>query len=275
MRAEGFDRATDLALAAGCSGVEILEVQGAPPVVPDVEAARRYKKILDEKGLSLVCFSTGTSLVLPEAETHDTESAVQFLIKYIEIAKIFETPYFHHTLIPQLNYDEKTYVRDFDGILEKLLPPASRVADECERQGLTVLYEPQGAYVNGKENFSKFYYAMKNAGKKVGVCGDMSNTMYFDWKPEDFFDSFKHEIKHLHIKNSRYFSPEETTMRLRYTICGKYLAQTPLSEGDVDLSYCIDRVKAVGYNGNISIERNYTDFLSQAPDDVKLIKEMI
>lgn len=273
---ESFEKALDVAKEIGCSGIEILEAYKYAEVVPDMESAVEYKKLLDEKGLSLDCYTVGASLIRPEDDSYDSESAMQFVLKYVEIAKAMGARYFQHTLIGNAAYDKDTYVEDFDSILEKLLPYAFRIADECNKLGMTVLYEPQGVYVNGKENFTKFYNAMKRAGKNVGVCGDMGNTFACDWRPEDFFDSFKHEIKHLHAKNMYIFpTAEEKIQGASVSKSGIQRLPAPLFAGSADIRYCIETMKAIGYDDCISLECHYTDFLKEAPLEIKTLKDII
>ncbi len=272
---ESFEKALDVALEVGCSGIEILEAYNYPEVVPDMQTALEYKKLLDEKGLTLDCYTVGASLLRPEDDTYDSESALKFVLKYVEIAKAMGARYFQHTLIGNAVYDKNTYVEDFDSVLEKLLPFAYKIADECNKLGMTVLYEPQGVYVNGKENFTKFYNAMKAAGKNVGVCGDMGNTFACDWRPEDFFDCFKHEIKHLHAKNMYIFSPEEKVQGASVSRSGTQRKPAPLFEGSADIRYCIKTMMDLGYDDCISLEGYYTDFLKEAPLEIKALKDII
>lgn len=272
---ESFEKALDVAKEIGCNGIEILEAYNYPEVVPDIEKAYEYKKLLDEKGLTLECYTVGASLIRPEDDTYDSESALKFVLKYVEIAKAMGARYFQHTLIGNAVYDKNTYVDDFDSVLEKLLPYAYKIADECNKLGMTVLYEPQGVYANGKENFTKFYYAMKNAGKNVGVCGDMGNTFACDWRPEDFFDCFKYEIKHLHAKNMYIFSPEEKVQGASVSRNGTQRKPAPLFEGSADIRYCVETMMDLGYDDCISLECNYTDFLKEAPLEIKALKDII
>lgn len=272
---ESFEKALDVAKEVGCDGIEILEAYKYEEVVPDMQTALEHKKLLDKKGITLECYTVGASLIRPEDENYDSESALQFVLKYVEIAKAMGARFFQHTLIGNAAFDKDTYVEDFDSVLEKLLPYAFKIADECNKLGMTVLYEPQGVYVNGKENFTGFYNAMKAAGKNVGVCGDMGNTFACDWRPEDFFDSFKHEIKHLHAKNMYIFSPEEKVQGASVSRSGVKRKPAPLFEGSTDIRYCIKTMMDLGYDDCISLEGYYTDFLKEAPLEIKALKDII
>lgn len=272
---ENFEKALDIAKEVGCDGIEILEAYKYAEVVPDMQTALEYKKLLDKKGITLECYTVGASLIRPEDENYDSEGALQFVLKYVEIAKAMGARFFQHTLIGNAVYDKDTYVEDFDSILEKLLPFAYKIADVCNKLGMTVLYEPQGVYVNGKENFTKFYNAMKNAGKNVAVCGDMGNPFACDWRPEDFFDSFKHEIKHIHTKNLYIFPPNEEVQGAGVSKSGTKRLPSPLFEGSTDIRYCIKTMMDLGYDDCISLEGYYTDFLKEAPLEIKALKDII
>ena len=65
-------------------------------------------------------------------------------------------------------------------ILPALLERACAVAAYANSLGLTVLYEPQGFYVNGLDGFTRFFEEMKQRGYRIGVCGDVGKDQSED-----------------------------------------------------------------------------------------------
>ena len=66
----GLEATADFAREMGFSAVEVLESTGEnhPVLIPDVEAAKKAKAILAERGLTVACYSVGSNLYhSPEA----------------------------------------------------------------------------------------------------------------------------------------------------------------------------------------------------------------
>ena len=201
VRQKGIEEAADIACSFGCEAVEFIDVYERPSVIKDEDTAREYRRVLEEKGLKVACYSVAIHVVSPESDGLDETDAERYLMHSAKMAAAVGSPFLHHTLVLTYKYNENSYVRDFESVKKSLLPHTCAVADLCNSLGLTVLYEPQGVYVNGRENFTSFYSEMKRLGKKVGVCGDMGNSLFCDWLPEEFFEEFASEIKHIHAKD--------------------------------------------------------------------------
>ena len=270
----GIEAAADFVLAHGCEAVEFIDIFGTPSFVKDEETAKEFKRVLDSKGLTVSCYSVALNLCKPEDPSYDSSEAMAFLRHGADMAKILGSPFLHHTLVLDLKYHPDEYVADFEKVMEKLVPLACEIADICEEHGLITLYEPQGLYANGKENFSKFYYKMKALGKRVGVCGDMGNTFFCDWSAKDFFDEFATEMLHLHAKDYKLICPAEITpeMHVYTSIGGQLLTPTPLGDGDSDVKYCLDKARALGYDGTVSLEGHYVNLEKEMAYDVEFLK---
>ncbi|MBR2460597.1 MAG: sugar phosphate isomerase/epimerase [Clostridia bacterium] len=253
----GIKKAAEYAANLGFSSVEFIDCYPRHHVVADEATAREYKNILDSYGLRVSCFSVGTNVIIPGNPAFDSEAAVSYLIQSAQVAAILGSPFLHHTLIVGLKHTPDTYENDFDAVTERLLPYTRRVADACNSLGLTTLYEPQGIYVNGKNNFPAFYRRMKSYNSNVGVCGDTGNPLFLDWRPEEFYRELAEEIKHVHIKNYRL--AQSDSERSRYiSLSGVRFSPSPLDDGDIDLQCCMNILKESGYTGAISLENEYT-----------------
>lgn len=277
VRQKGIEAAADAALAFGCEAVEFIDIHGRPSVIKNEEEAREFRRVLDAKGIKVACYSVGVNLALPEMSGYDSDAAEQYVCHCAKMAALVGSPYLHHTLVTGLNYDEKSYVRDFGKVAQMLLPHACAIADFCNSLGLTVLYEPQGVYVNGRENFTEFYNEMKRRGKRVGVCGDMGNPLFCDWRPEEFFEELASEIRHIHAKDYRLANADELhgSVRAYSSVGRKKIIPVPFGEGDVDIPRCIAAVRTQGYNGAIALEGEYHDVNKEIPLDVAAVKRFI
>ncbi len=258
VRSDGIEKAAKTAKALGFSSVEFLDMQSAPPIISDLEAAREFKRILTENGLTVACFSFGISIISPTDSSFPTEEAVNRLLHSAEMAAAVGSPYFHHTLILTLKYNELDRENDFSEITSRLLPHVCRVADRCTELGITALYEPQGFYVNGKDRFPEFYRMMKSYCHNVGVCGDIGNPNFRDWRGEDFVTEMVSEIRHVHLKNYKLYPVGEAPNGVKYrSEKGVGIQPVLMHEGDIDIPYCLCTLKKAGYSGALALESEY------------------
>ena len=142
------------------------------------------------------------------------------------------------------------------------------MADYCASLGLTVLYEPQGNYVNGLDGFPRFYDEMKRRGHRVGVCGDTGNCLYVGCDPVAFFARYAADIRHVHVKDllpesdalNRHNAPRSRRWdRIRD---GSLVTEAYLGDGGVDLDGCMRELSRAGYDGVYSIETFYWNTLT-------------
>ena len=273
VKENGIEAAADIARSYGCEAVEFIDVFGRPSVIDDEKTALEFRRVLKEKGLEVACYSVAVNLVLPSDSSFDSDAAERYVMHSAKMAAIVGSPYLHHTLVLELTYNEKSYVRDFGRVMEMLLPHTCAIADLCNSLGMTVLYEPQGYYANGRERFIAFYNEMKKRGKRVGVCGDMGNSLFCDWRPEDFFEELASEIKHIHAKD--YILLTDGNARGYSSVSGKKIVPVAFGEGDVDVARCISAVCEKGYGGAISLEGEYHDVEREILFDVAAVKRFI
>ena len=122
---------------------------------------------------------------------------------------------------------------------------------------MTVLYEEQGRYINGIEHFGKFFGEMKKRCPNVGVCADFGNILYAGEKPEDFIAAYIDDIKHVHIKDYRFCSVEQSpTVPANgwAAVPGGWVEHSVVGDGIIDLEKCLELLKKSGYDGYYSLE---------------------
>lgn len=274
VKKDGMKKAAETASSLGFNSVEFLDVQNGAPIIPNESAAREYRKILEANGLTTACFSFGISIIDPLDATASAEQAVNSLLHSAEMAALVGSPYFHHTLILTLKRDPDAYESNFALITERLLPHVRRVADRCAELGITALYEPQGFYVNGKDRFTEFYRAVKSYCGNVGVCGDVGNPNFCDWRGEDFISEMASEIRHIHLKNYKLYPANDTGSDVKYrSEKGIGIRPVLLDSGDIDLPYCLDALKKAGYTGALALESEYRN-TDEINSDIQYLKAL-
>ncbi len=247
---KGWECAADAAKSFGCSSVETLDFLDMPVTnsLNTAEEAESARRILDRKGLKVACCSAFTNI-------YKSPETVEFLKKRAEIASSLGSPFLHHTLLSWI--DPFAKLPDFDEAMECAIDAAEEIAKHAEKFGVTCIYEDQGFFANGIDNYRIFFNEMKRRCKNVGVCGDMGNSLFVDVPGEEFFKAFASDIKHVHVKD--YFAKkcaEHPGKGWYRTPGGTWLQDAPLGEGIVDIVACLKSLKEVGYNGAVAIEVN-------------------
>lgn len=259
----GFAYALDEAQRLGLSSIEVLEGNPyAPTLIPDVKRAAELRAMLTERGMSVSCYSAGTTFDLTDPTRAAHETFVSALKNLLNIAAALGSPFFHHTNVLHLAKPEGW--PSFEEALPRLLDAAEEVAHYAEGLGIVCLYEPQGYYVNGHERFPVFYSEMKKRAKNIGVCGDVGNILFAEGDPARFFAEYASEIPHAHIKDYKIAdAPDEAGGWLR-TQGGRYVCEVPTGTGDIDLASCLSSLAKAGYAGAFSCE----SFLGEANTDL-------
>lgn len=274
LKREGAREAVRFARECGFSGVEILEGvrPGSMPLFKDDRQIIELKQLLDENGMVCTCYSVSINILSDALGENRDLSGVEALKLCADRAKALGSPFLHHTLTIGYNPPADS-VDTVTEILPALLERVSEVAAYCNQLGLTVLYEPQGHFINGLDGFPRFYDTMKSRGYHVGVCGDTGNCLYADSDPVAFFARYAKEIRHVHIKDIQVensaVNRESTAPSQRWDVSrgGTYLTDTYLGEGSVDLNACMEHLQRVGYTGAYSIETFYWNTLSVSLKD--------
>ncbi len=253
LKEKGAVAAADRAAELQVTAVEMFEFAGAghPSVIPDRESAKKVRAALNERGLHVCCWSAYADLYT------DTDAEAS-LCRQAELACEIGSPFLHHTLLPWLELGEDPPA--FDEAVEKAVDAAARIAKYAEPLGITCIYEDQGMYVNGVENFGFFLREMKNRCRNVGVCGDVGNIFFVDEKPEDFFAAFKDDILHVHLKD--YLRKKADRSPGYYwlpTKGGNWLRDTMIGDGIANIEACVNILKNAGYSGALALENGHPE----------------
>lgn len=268
-RREGAVEAVRFAKECGFTAVEILEGArpGSKPLFSTSEQAQELRRLLDENGMRCACYSVSINILADDIGEERSLSGVDALKRCAENARILGSPYLHHTLTIGYTPPENQTITIRD-LLPTLLTNASEVAGYCAALGLTVLYEPQGYYVNGLDGFPLFYEEMKERGYSVGVCGDFGNSLYVGCDPVDFFKRYAGDMRHVHVKDFHIeddrlhrsnATPSRHWDRIRD---GRYVTEAFFGDGVVDMDACMQELRRVGYSGAYSLETFYWNNLS-------------
>ena len=249
---EGIEKTAEFAKEQGFWGVELLcsILDTKVDAIPNIAAARKVRSVLDDYNLPMVCYSVGCNALMPDA--------VDKMCRRIDIAKELGSPYVHHTLIPGMEIIGE--VADFHEKIKIVLENAEKIANYANTQGITCIYEEQGRYVNGVENFGFFLHEMKKRCKNVGVCADLGNIMYVNETPEAFLQQYIEDVKHVHIKDLLHKENDKSPgMYWRKGKGKSWLRHTMVGHGIVNYSTCMKILKEAGYNGAYALELTHPE----------------
>lgn len=256
---EGIEKTLSYAVERGFTAVEFLDV---PTVkrIPNKEYAYELKNALDRYGLKCACYSVGGNILAEEGGMYGEKNGVDTFKQSAEYAAILGAPYFHHTMTIGYN-NSKENPDTFDTLFDRLCKADEEVGKYANSLGLTVLYEPQGPFVNGIENFGRLYKEMESRGLKIGVCGDVGNTLFSETHPTDFYNVYISNVLHVHVKDYIIREGDEISENpLWMSNGGKELVEVKLGDGVCEVADYLHKLKAIGYDGGISIETVYDGY---------------
>ena len=250
---DGIEAAADYAVRMGFSSVEFLESTSpnARFLAPDTKKAAEIRKILADRGLTVACYSVGTTL-------WQNPQAVESLKRHAEIAAALGSPFLHHTLLLWLT--KTPDLPEFAPAMEYVTDAAADVARHAAPLGVTCLYEDQGMYANGVENFGIFFKEIRNRCANTGVCGDIGNILFVDEEPEAFFAAYAGDIRHVHMKD--YLRKSAPVSPGRYwmpTAGGSWIRDTMVGHGVIDFGACMKILKDAGYTGAWALENDHPE----------------
>lgn len=240
---KGIEFAAARTASLGFDGVEYF---GRVPTDLGRDAARE-RQILSEYGLEVVCYSVRAQLFC-----EDSRFLVEQMKREIKTATLLGSKYFHHTLFPL--YSMRDVQNSYEEVFEGVIDSAEEIARECNRRGITCLYEPQGVYFNGVGGLERLLLELKRRGCEVGICGDFGNSLFVDVNPVEIFKHFGKDIRHVHAKDYRLSDHPETDKRSYESLSGRLIYETTLGTGAVNFEEGFRLLKQYGYDGAVSLE---------------------
>ncbi len=242
IRDRGIDYAFEHTVNMGFDAVEVFDA-AKPSQWIDRAKMLYLKEKLTENQLAVSCYSMVVNLL-----SENVNDVMERAFKHIEYAAELGSPYIHHTIVPKLvrGKDDPEY----DDVLERVIENVAKIANRCNEYGIVCLYEPQGVYFNGVEGLGTLLKEVRYRNCKVGVCGDVCNSLFVDCPPTEIFKNFSDDIMHVHIKD--YLICTEQRKEGLMSVGGKCLVPAPIGKGDVDIKGCLSYLR--DYNGAISFE---------------------
>ena len=240
----GLDKALEFIHASGFVGVELFFTSDN---IPTISVAEEYLAAARAHGLDIACVSCYTpSLIDKNNPSRVDTSAVSALKECALITRAAGAKYLHHTVYSDLS---KPLSLSYDDIYDASLEAAVEIAEFAKSIGVTILYEPQGFYFNGKRGFLRFFNAVSERTDNVAVCFDVGNPLWVDESPIDILNAVKDRVVHVHIKD--YEVSEDSADK---TLGGRGIREMPVGDGSVPIAEAIRILIDNGYDGFFSTE---------------------
>ncbi|MFC4025079.1 sugar phosphate isomerase/epimerase family protein [Oceanobacillus longus] len=144
-------------------------------------------------------------------------------------------------------HDDLTYEDGQKWIVEGL----KNCAETAEKEQIYLAIENHGLLAGKSEQVEEII--QKVGSPYVKSTFDTGNFLLVHEKPQQAFDRLKKDIVHVHFKDFREKDPSETVNGFRSTE-GVELIGTVPGDGQVDLAYIVEGLKAINYDGWLSIE---------------------
>lgn len=254
----------DAAAEYGMVGVECIK-NAQSPNKPNIEEAKRLKAYAEEKNIVFPCYS-----VFVDFSKDDFREMIERVKDYAHTAKALGSPYLHHTIITEaydpdkvLPFRAEYYRRGIEAVRE--------IYDYAESVGIKTIYEDQGYIFNGVEGFGNF---LADVNRDVGVVADFGNVYETCDSITEFIEAFGDKICHAHLKDML-ISDDACDGKRMKSLNGKYVVETDIGSGSVDIKGGLESLRKIGYDGYFSIEYcAYDDNSSKYEDGLKYIRKL-
>ncbi len=231
----------------------------------DKNIAQKIYRYADEKNIIFPCFS-----VYADFSGDNFKDELKRVKTYADIAKLFGSPYFHHTIIPICQSTDEVLAKKKE-YYDRGIKVVREIYDYAESLGIKAIYEDQGYIFNGVEGFGNF---LADVNRDVGVIADFGNIYQSTNTITEFIEAFSDRICHVHFKDV--LIKDDNNGEGLQTLTGKYMYMADFGKGCSDFIGGMELLKKANYNGYYAIEHTiYDDSTIQLQKDIDFIKGLI
>lgn len=221
----------------------------------EVEGVDRSLNLLSEAGLRIACISTGTELYRSGGSLDDR----QLLMQAIELAHKAQAPfantYFGYSSIQ----DDERAISGY----QKYLAPCLSLA---EKLGVTITLENEFNLFgvdSSQSDITRRPFSLIEMMEQVGspnfkLTFDPCNYYYIGLEPFPLAYEILHPyIAYIQVKDGSYYSPDlhsQNTLWKKFKDFDREYIMQPLGQGGINWFGLIERLKADGYKGFLSLE---------------------
>ncbi len=157
-------------------------------------------------------------------------------------------------------HDDLTYEDDQGWIVDSL----KQCAEAAEKEQIYLAIENHGLLAGKSEQVEEIIEKVNSPFVKSTF--DTGNFLLVHEKPQQAFDRLKDKIVHVHFKDFREKEADEDVKGFRSTKDVELIGTIP-GDGEVDLSYIVQGLKEINYEGWLSIEYEGKDDAKDANEE--------
>ncbi len=257
-----------LAKEMGFEGIEFAEIN-TPEGVAKADHARALKALSDELELPITNYAIGADFI-----NKDCDSEIERLKGEIDIAEILGVKVMRHDATggPE---KERYSLTGFEKYLPTLAKGCRAVTEYAATKGIKTSVENHGLYCQQPDRVEALMKAVDH--ENFGWLVDIGNFMCADVQSIDAVKVGVNYIFYAHVKDF-YFSPKSEPCPDGYfdTRGGNHLCGSVIGDGVVPVKDCIDMIKAVGYDGWVTLEYEGRETpLTGVPKSYEFLKNVI
>jgi len=206
----------------------------APPhVTPKTTAAERKAIAETAKALDLTLPALGAHIPMVDADLASRTAAIAFVNGCIDLAADLGAPIVHILSGPSPQGVSR------DEAWRWFMEAAAQTATHSEKAGIVLAIEAiAGHMFHSVDDYHRLRSDLPNVDWRVNF--DPSHLIVQGENPMRVVDELADQVVHMHLKDGAGRFPKFTF--------------PPLGRGDIDFRALTDRLRAVGYNGAMSIE---------------------
>lgn len=244
-----------LAHKFGFEGIEFTELcpdnKKAPTKEEQLAYARRIREEAERVGIAIVGYMIGADLYKGSEEANEAE--ICRVMDQLDVAAAMGAPLLRHDVCYKETIDDRFV--GFDRMLPTIAKNARKITEYAATLGIRTCTENHGRIAQDSDRVERLYYAVDHPN--YGLLADVGNFACADEDSVRAVSRIAPCAIHVHAKDFVKYPfgaeiPEGT--KTFYTRGRNQLAGCALGDGFIPVAQCLDILRAVGYDGYVSIE---------------------
>ena len=211
--------------------------------------ADAIRKRAEKCKLDISNYAIGAQFLQPDQSSYERE--IERVMGEVEIAHRLGVRLMRHD-VASLPPGEATIAR-FEEVLPALVEACARVADHAAQFGITTSVENHGYFIQASDRVQRLVRAVNRDNFRTTL--DVGNFWCVDEEPAAAVKKNVSFASMVHLKDFYRRRPGPLFEKGFFSTAGGYrLRGAILGHGDLDLHAVVKELKAVGYDGYISVE---------------------
>lgn len=252
----------------GCDFIEFIDLSPHDGST-EIEYAGKLRAEADRVGIEIASYTVGADLY-----NTDIDEEIERIKKKVDVAEVMGAKVFRHDVM--FGYNTPREYRGFMNSLPRYADACRRITEYAAEKGIRTMSENHGLICQDSDKMEALVNTV--AHPNYGLLVDIGNFLCADENPVTAVGRVAPYAFHVHVKDFILKSGNEyaNTEGFFKTRGGNYLRGTVAGQGVVPVRQCLNTLKAVGYDGNVSLEFEGKERLDFAlPAGINFLKKCI